>query len=57
MPPAQAQSTSPPWRPARAGVWYDLSKARAQLGELEGARTALKRACELDEGFEALGFG
>jgi hypothetical protein len=36
--------------PALSGVWYDLRKARAQLGELEAARAALKRACELDEG-------
>ncbi len=30
--------------PALSGVWYDLGKARAQLGELEAARVALKRA-------------
>jgi hypothetical protein len=36
--------------PALPGVWYDLGKARAQLGELEAARAALKRACELDGG-------
>jgi hypothetical protein len=36
--------------PGLAGVWYDLAKARAQLGELEAARAAVKRACELDEG-------
>jgi uncharacterized protein HemY len=35
--------------PALADVWYDLGKARAQLGELEAARAALKRACELDK--------
>jgi hypothetical protein len=36
--------------PALSGVWYDLAKARVHLGELEAARVALKRACELDEG-------
>jgi hypothetical protein len=36
--------------PGLAGVWFDLGRARAQLGELEAARAALKRACELDVG-------
>jgi hypothetical protein len=36
--------------PALSGVWYDLAKAKTQLGDLEAARAALKRACELDEG-------
>ena len=36
--------------PDLSGVWYDLGKARAQPGELEAARAALKRACELDAG-------
>lgn len=38
--------------PALPGVWYDLGKARALLGDLEAARAALKRACELDEGLQ-----
>ena len=40
--------------PGLPGVWYDLGKARVQLGELEAARAALKRACELDEGWKLL---
>lgn len=36
--------------PGLSCVWYNLGKARAQLGELEAARAALKRACELDKG-------
>ena len=38
--------------PALSGVWYDLAKAKTQLGDLEAARAALKRACELDEGLK-----
>ena len=36
--------------PALASVWYDLAKAKTQLGDLEAASMALKRACELDAG-------
>ncbi len=36
--------------PTLSGVWYDLAKAKTQLGDLDTARVALKRAFELDAG-------
>lgn len=35
--------------PALSGVWLDLARAKAQLGELEAAKEALRRAFALDE--------
>jgi tetratricopeptide (TPR) repeat protein len=34
--------------PALAGVWLDLARAKAQLGDLEAAKEALRRAFALD---------
>lgn len=35
--------------PALSGVWLDLGRAKAQLGELEAAKEALRRAFALNE--------
>jgi predicted Zn-dependent protease len=35
--------------PALSGVWLDLARAKAQLGELEAAKEALRRAFAFDE--------
>lgn len=35
--------------PALSGVWLDLGRAKAQLGDLEAAKEALRRAFALDE--------
>ncbi len=35
--------------PALAGVWLDMGRAMAQLGDLDAAKEALRRAFALDE--------
>jgi len=35
--------------PALSGVWLDLARAKTQLGELDKAKEALRRAFALDE--------
>jgi len=35
--------------PALAGVWLDMGRAKAQLGDLDAAKEALRRAFALDE--------
>jgi hypothetical protein len=35
--------------PALSGVWLDMGRAKAQLGDLEAAKEALRRAFALDE--------
>ncbi len=35
--------------PALSGVWLDLGRAKAQLGDLDAAKEALRRAFALDE--------
>ncbi len=40
--------------PSLSSVWFNLAKAKTQLGDLDAARAALKRACELDQGLRLI---